>query len=128
VLRRIPAAADAAEKSGTTFSAGHTNRPSSTPSYDILNQDLRAKGAAGPAGPQRHSGSQAATAGRSPTRADCAARLGPTGRVPPALVLTGNAVAHGRPVYVIVFRSAGGYDVYVVSPGDCAVVGHTTVS
>ena len=61
-------------------------------------------------------------------RPDCLAQLRRRTGIRSRAVLSGNGVAHGRPVSVVVFQRGAAYDVFVLGANDCAVVSRTRVS
>jgi len=55
-------------------------------------------------------------------RQNCIDHLARTESVPGTPALSGSGTKDTEPVYVVVYRQAGGYVVYVLSPADCSVV------
>jgi len=85
-----------------------------------------------PIGPKGLVVPESATSGRAaatvrPSRTDCVDRLVGSGAVPPAPAFTGTGTSGGQAVYVAVFPSGGGYDVYVLRATDCSVLRRTVV-
>ena len=76
--------------------------------------------------PESAASDHAAATGR-PSRAYCVDRLLQSGGVPPAPAFSGTGTSGGQAVYVAVFRSGGGYDVYVLRATDCSVLRRTVV-
>jgi hypothetical protein len=75
----------------------------------------------------RATGTYNATAGAAAQRLDCIALLERTGRGPSAPVLSGSGTKGTEPVFVVVYRQAKSYLVYVLSAADCSVVSRDTL-
>jgi hypothetical protein len=115
-IARLPhePSATSADKSAQSPTVNAPSLAAPRPAYGVTNGTTTQNAAAG--------GGLAAF-----RRLGCIAVLERTGRVPSAPVLSGSGTKNTQPVFVVVYRQAGSYVVYILSAADCSVVSRTAL-